>query len=150
MSSLAERLHGGYAVTEAGCWEWKRSRNSRGYGLISERGVVMLTHRVSYELHVGPIPDGMQIDHLCRNKPCCNPGHLEAVTCAENASRRPDAYKTHCLRGHELTPENMIVKARPNGRTIRNCRTCQRERARVPDSQLKRARNRAVLAERAS
>jgi hypothetical protein len=144
MSDLAERFHAGYAVTEAGCWQWKRSLNSRGYGLISERGVVLLAHRVSYELQVGPIAEGLQVDHLCRNKACVNPAHLEPVTCAENASRRPDAYKTHCLRGHEMTPENTMVKARPNGRTIRNCRTCANDQRRVPDSQLKRARNHSL------
>lgn len=100
MSDLAQRLHSGYAVTEAGCWQWKRSLNSRGYGLISERGVVLLAH-------------------------------LEAVTCAENASRRPDAYKSHCVHGHALTDDNVIVKRRPNGRTIRNCRTCANAQRRI-------------------
>lgn len=151
MTTLAQRLHAGYAVTEAGCWEWKRSRNSRGCGLISERGVVLLAHRVSYEHHVGPIPDGMQIDHLCRNKACCNPSHLEPVTARENSHRRPDVHKSHCIHGHALTAENTILKKRPNGHPIRNCRTCANARARVPDGQLKRARNHAIAAqERAS
>jgi len=126
-----QRLHAGYAVTEAGCWEWKRSLNSRGYSLISVDGVVQLGHRVSYELHVGPIPEGLTIDHLCRNKACVNPEHLEPVTHKENHNRRPDVNKSHCINGHELTVENTILKKRPNGGTIRNCRTCNNEQQRI-------------------
>lgn len=130
MSTLAERFAAGYAVAESGCWEWKRSLNSRGYGLISEKGVVMLAHRVGYELLVGPIAEGMTVDHLCRNKRCVNPGHFEIVTRSENSRRGTPGNKSHCLRGHAMTPENTIIKPRPNGRVIRNCRTCQRDQAR--------------------
>lgn len=150
MSNLRERLHAGYAVTEAGCWQWKRSLNSRGYGLISERGVVLLAHRVSYELHVGAIPEGLQIDHLCRNKACVNPGHLEPVTARLNNLRRPDVHKSHCVHGHALTPDNTIVKRRANGHEIRNCRTCNnaQQRARAfARNQLGRPLTRAEMAE---
>lgn len=125
MSTLRERLAAGYGIAESGCWEWKRSRNSRGYGLISDRGVVLLAHRVSYELHVGPIPEGMTIDHLCRVKACVNPAHMEVVSREENSRRgSPGTGQTHCKRGHELAGANVMVKPRRNGRTIRNCRAC--------------------------
>lgn len=131
-ATLAERLHAGYAVTEAGCWQWKRSLNSRGYGLISVKGVATLAHRVAHELLVGAIPEGMTVDHPCRNKACVNPDHFEIVTRGENSRRgSPGTDKTHCLRGHELAGDNLIIKPRPNGRVIRNCRECHREQARV-------------------
>lgn len=82
-------------------------------------------HRLSYERFVGPIPKGLVIDHLCRIHACCNPKHLEAVTHRENDLRGfgasgVNARKTHCIRGHEFTPENTYVNA-SGGRT---CRTC--------------------------
>lgn len=63
-----------------GCWEWTGYVNVRGYGALKYRGKVLAAHRVSYELFVGPIPGGLQLDHLCRNRSCVRPGHLEAVT----------------------------------------------------------------------
>lgn len=70
------------------CWLWAGGITAAGYGALrSDDGSVLLTHRFSYELHVGPIPDGLVIDHLCRNKRCCNPTHLEAVTQGENVVR---------------------------------------------------------------
>lgn len=134
---------------EGGCIVWEGCVNSRGYGVISLDGARVLTHRLSYEAHIGPIPDGLQIDHLCRNKRCVNPAHLEPVTGLEN-QRRAAASKTHCPRNHPLAGSNLILKKRPNGSFIRNCRTCnnaqQRARAFFRNN-LDRPATRAEVAE---
>ena len=105
------------------CWEWTGPCTEGGYGLIGAGGrhsPLLRTHRVAYELMVGPIPEGLHIDHLCRNRRCCNPAHLEPVTQAEN-NRRAAANHTHCPRGHELPPKTPPGVRRPQ------CRTCKRE-----------------------
>lgn len=102
------------------CWLWIGPLRANGYGMYNHRPA----HRVTYELLVGPIPDGLHIDHLCRVRHCVNPDHLEPVTQAEN-NRRAGAAKTHCPRDHEYTPENTYNK---NG--SRMCRTCHRDRSR--------------------
>lgn len=115
-------------VDEHGCWIWQRSRNVEGYGVIyglcpcGEGRKHFKAHRVVYERLVGPIPDGLVIDHLCRVHPCVNPAHLEAVTIGENSRRgaSPWGSTQHCKQGHEFTPEN--TRIRPNGR--RRCITC--------------------------
>jgi hypothetical protein len=111
------------------CWHWKAG-TTKGYGRfwVGDRktGRTAAAHRVSYQLFVGPIPDGMALDHLCRNRRCVNPQHLEPVTSTENVMRgmsapAQNAGKTHCLRGHEFTPENTYLQ-QPKG--WRQCRTC--------------------------
>lgn len=84
-----ERLRARTVEDENACWNWIGALNSKGYGCISTGGKNKngLVHRVSYELHVGPIPDGLTIDHLCRNKVCVNPAHLEPVTIRTNIRR---------------------------------------------------------------
>lgn len=110
-----------------GCWEWTGAL-VRGYGRVnvqslpSRRKVTALAHRVSYELLVGLIPDGLHLDHLCRNTRCVRPDHLEAVSQQENNRR---ARKTHCLRGHPFDEANTY---RRKDRNERMCRTCHRER----------------------
>ena len=80
---LSARLH----VDENGCWIWQGALDVDGYGKISVRGKQLYTHRVMYEIAFGPIPEGLQLDHLCRTPACMRPAHLEAVTCAENVQR---------------------------------------------------------------
>lgn len=124
-----------------GCWEWTGAKQAYGYGrfgLGGRGGKVVLAHRFAYEQYVGPIPDGMTIDHLCRNTSCVNPGHMEPVTREVNARRgNPHAGKTHCDKGHELTPENVYVS--PSRPTVRDCRECRRARRRARYERSKRA-----------
>ncbi len=121
-------------VDERGCWVWQNSRNNKGYGQVCVGGKVRSTHRVAYELLVGPIPAGLHLDHLCRNRPCCNPDHLEPVTNKVNCERSARATKMHCAHGHALTGANLVIKPRRNGLTIRNCRTCANTLRRVSNS----------------
>jgi hypothetical protein len=125
------------SITESGCWEFQGSRTPTGYGVAWDGTKHTSAHRVSYELLVGPIPDGLEIDHNCRNRACCNPAHLEPVTHLENLRRRPRSSqrhpgnttnhpsrrKTHCIRGHEFSTENTITYT--GGK--RQCRTCHTE-----------------------
>ncbi len=109
-----------------GCWLWRGYKTRNGYGRFWMDGRTQPAHRVSYELHVGPIPDGLHIDHLCRNRMCVNPEHLEPVTLAEN-NRRGAAVITHCPQGHEYAGDNLYIGR--DGK--RYCRTCHRERQRA-------------------
>lgn len=107
------------------CWEWRAHVSRSGYGTFSMQGGTKRAHRVAYELVLGPIPDGLTLDHLCRNTRCVNPRHLEPVTVEVNVLRGSgpaalNALKTHCIRGHEFTPENTIKQKR--GRACRACR----------------------------
>lgn len=114
------------------CWiDYSLVPNKGGYSVVQHKGQRGLGHRLSYEVLVGKIPEGFQLDHLCKTPRCYNPKHLEAVTPREN-TRRSDAgkksgelqkAKTHCPRGHEYSEDNTRLYA---GR--RHCRTCAREK----------------------
>ena len=98
-----------------------------GYGVVAIGGRTLRVHRHIYEQVVQPVPVGLDLDHLCRNRACFNPAHLEPVTSRENTMRGAGvapakAAQTHCVHGHEFTPENTYTKA--NG--CRSCRTCSR------------------------
>lgn len=128
----AVRLKAYSMQDKSGCWIWQRHVNSGGYGTVSYLGRKMLAHRASYEEFVGPIPDGLTLDHLCRNTRCVNPEHLEPVTNRENILRGDGlsarrARVTVCPKGHPYDDKNTYRT--PDGR--RNCRACNRLRARA-------------------
>jgi hypothetical protein len=109
----------------ARCWEWTGRKNVGGYGSVSLNDREYPVHRVAYTILRGPIPDGLTLDHLCRNKACCNPAHLDPCTAVENAMRgdnpaAKNARKTHCAKGHELT-------RRTDDKRRRQCPICTRE-----------------------
>ncbi|GEL95374.1 HNH endonuclease signature motif containing protein [Cellulomonas composti] len=110
-----------------GCWEWQGGRSEPGgYGRIGSAGRLLLAHRVAYELCKGPILDGLTVDHLCGNRGCVNPAHLELVSRGENSRRYASALE-RCKHGHEFTPENTRTYQK-NGRDVRACRACARRR----------------------
>ena len=115
-----------------GCWLWLGKLTEKGYGIFVMDGKSIPAHRVSWELTNGQIPEGLQIDHLCRVRACVNPVHLEPVTNLENTLRGENfiavhAAKTHCSNGHPFDEINTRIDMR-NGRQLRVCRTCQKVR----------------------
>lgn len=144
--TLRERFDSKVLKRDSGCWEWSGAHfQATGYAIFNVpsdrdgRWRPRTAHRVSYELYVGPIPDGLFIDHLCRNHGCVNPEHLEPVTPQDNVLRgeAPCAIsvrENRCAKGHEFTPANTYLRRRANGKTKRECRECarRREAARPP------------------
>lgn len=144
---IADRIAGKFEIQESGCWMWTASLQNAGYGQfgvrVGETYIPRGAHRVMYELTVGPIPAGMDLDHICHtedptcfagvkcpHRRCVNPDHLEPVTRKENARRgRVDisghnqSTKTHCPQGHPYSPENTQLYR--DGKS-RRCRTCAR------------------------
>lgn len=127
MPTLTERIAAKVRVDDSGCWVWTAALDRDGYGRVWTGERRTFAHRASYEAHVGSIPDGLQLDHLCRNRACCNPEHLEPVTAQVNQHRSEsvsgqNARKVECDHGHAL--DNLNTYITPGGR--RNCRTCRR------------------------
>lgn len=126
-ASLPERFWKFVAVrSKFECWDWM-GMTSRGYGQFVKDGRTQYAHRIAFWLQGGVIPEGMQIDHLCRNRLCQNAAHMEPVTPRENSRRSlsPSAWnavKTHCKQGHEFDKANTYITKKG----ARQCRTCQR------------------------
>lgn len=112
------------------CWKWTGTLQHTGYGTFKTNGANYGAHRIAYQLVIGDIVSGLYIDHLCRNRGCVNPYHMEPVSLVENVLRG-DAWsgknlrKTHCPKGHPLTPDNIVQAPSVKGR--RNCKTCKNE-----------------------
>jgi len=132
-ASALQRFCAKVSITPGRCWEWQGSLR-RGYGRIKIDGHYVPAHVFSYETFIGTVPKGLRLDHLCRNRACVNPLHVEPVTHIENV-RRGDAgkhtalkerAKAHCPKGHPYSPENTYVT--PKG--WRKCRICRREQQR--------------------
>ncbi len=107
---FVERLRAKSTTNEKGCWLINTSLDKDGYHVASYRGKAVRAHKKMFIILKGEIPEGMVIDHLCRNRNCCNPEHLEAVSIRENILRGEsgNGKKTHCPQGHEYTPENTL------------------------------------------
>lgn len=157
---LLARLMRYVEVQPNGCWLWIGSLTPMGYGQLQlapgqlgvDRRRPVLSHIVAYGLYVGRVPDGLELDHTCHKREecpggicihrrCCNPDHLEAVTHKVNLSRgsgisATNAAKTHCIRGHEFTPENTTIKKKNGTRECRACRRMHYERHYIPSSRL--------------
>jgi hypothetical protein len=132
------------------CWPWLGYIDPRGYATIGRGRAgegTMYVHRAAYSVTYGPIPDGLVIDHLCRNKGCCNPSHLEAVPQRINVLRGegPSArahLEGRCLKGHALTPENSFLWQNPKrpGEQMILCRVCRRALNRAGEDRRKAKR----------
>jgi len=114
---------------DGNCWLWKGRLSKEGYANVTYKGKLKGSHVHFYEYYIGPVPEGLELDHWCRNRHCVRPGHLEAVTHQENMLRGNTivakfAMTTHCPQGHEYTPENTYV----NPKGSRLCITCRQEK----------------------
>lgn len=154
-SHMATAKPVGYVVCENGCWEWVGTLSDDGYGCVWDKsaGKVVKAHKWIWEQENGPVPDGLELDHVaCSNPRCCNPGHLKAVTHRENVRRGngwagQHARKTHCLKGHALTEDNLVPYRRARGARI--CKACTLEYQREYQREYMRgvrARKRAEIA----
>lgn len=111
------------ALEPRACWPWRKSLGSHGYGQTWDGTTVRLAHRVAWTLyHMEQIPDGMTIDHICRNRRCCRPKHMRLLTNVENATDNGQGRKTHCPALHPYDEANTYVD--PKGH--RRCRACAR------------------------
>ena len=135
-----------------GCWLWAAFVNPDGYGMVTVGSKSIRAHRQSYQLFVGPIPDGKQLDHLCRVRRCVNPHHLEAVDGIENWRRGESSSKLFsmrdkCANGHDLTGDNLMLY-----RGARRCKACNAkdvERYRSKNIETLRHKAREYMREKA-
>ncbi len=138
-------------IVEAnGCLTWTGALVRGGYGttqaIYDGRRRNISTHRAVYIAVVGPVPEGLQLDHLCRNRACCNPAHLEPVTAWENTMRSTsfaavNAAKTHCVNGHPFEGDNLRYGPHGKSGVKRYCRACVRARDAARRTRLRTQKN---------
>jgi hypothetical protein len=128
--SLLDRFNGKYIVIPNGCWIWTDALNDNGYGRISVKLKSISAHIISYNLFVGEVPKGLELDHTCKQTNCVNWRHLEPVTHAENMKRGFWSSRNKCFYGHEFSEENTYYYPNTNKRM---CKTCNRIRGRLRD-----------------
>ena len=126
------------------CWVWHANKDRNGYGVLSHRvsGKIVhrMAHKILWEHFNGFVPDGLELDHLCRNRAGVNPDHLEPVTHAENVRRgeagQHNPIKTHCPKGHPYSESTYVVKSHPKG-NFRRCNRCHEDRAKAARAKKK-------------
>ena len=128
------------------CWDWTACKDKDGYGSFSVNGKSIRSHKFSYELYNGEIPKGLQLDHLCRNRDCINPIHLEPVTAQENIKRglsgkinNYNKQKTHCPQGHKYNIQNTY---RDLSRNNRHCIICTKTKQKKYQQRREKIRGR--------
>lgn len=134
----------GYISKSDGCWVWLGKPANTGYGQIGfdhPKRVTRNAHRVVYELLVGEVPEGKQLDHTCRNRLCVNPEHLEPVTQRENLLRGSgiparNAAKTHCINGHELVEGSYWSYGSRGGRQCKECHYARKKQNRQTHKEI--------------
>lgn len=129
MQRILERTEIADSGHDTPCWVWMGALNAAGYGWVNRDGKPDRAHRIAYLELVGPIPVGLELDHLCRVRSCWNPDHLEPVTHAENMRRGCRATVTHCPQNHPYDEANTYISSR-GSRICRKCRNAGCERLR--------------------
>ena len=109
------------------CWEWKGTKDRKGYGQFTVNKKHFFAHRWAYEALVGPIAEGMVVDHLCRNRACCNPSHMEIVTPVENVKRGEGITAQNSRKDKCQCGQPYFIAHRKDGRSYRYCRACKNE-----------------------
>lgn len=146
INDLPPRIRSKVDASDSGCWIWMAAQDGRGYGAVWTGRSMGKAYRFVYESLVGPVPSGLQLDHLCRVTLCVNPAHLEPVTPAENARRGLTGAhlkeRTHCPRGHDYAENAYSIPSRPNARY---CQACNREKSAERRARQRELRKREMI-----